>query len=179
MILNYTEDNERLLAPVPERMPMDISSIDGLLARKEISDVIYRFSRALDSQDWVLLRSCFTDEIFVDYADFRQQEAKKITADEFVQQTSFGLKGLKTQHLSSNHEITIHGIQATCASSSVIYRVDPHMTTDNSFDTHCQYEHSLISTDEGWKINGIVQRVLWNVGNPEIHGFHRDKRRRA
>lgn len=154
---------------------MHNSSMDVLSARTEISEVIYRFSRALDSQDWVLLRSCFTDELFVDYADFRQQEPTRISADEFVTQRSFGLSGLKTQHLSSNHEITIRGEQAVCLSTSVIYRLDPEMKAENSFDTHCQYEHSLIKTSEGWKVNAIRQRVIWSVGNPEVHRFHRNK----
>ena len=155
---------------------MDTPTNDFLLARAEISEVIYRFCRALDSQDWVLLRSCFTDEFFVDYADFRKQEATRITADEFVEQRRQGLKGLKTQHLSSNHEITIGSDEATCKSSALIHRLDPQMKTNNSFNTHCQYEHTLIRTGEGWKVNSIVQRVLWSVGNPEVHGFYRRNR---
>ena len=155
---------------------MDSAGIDVLLARAEISEVIYRFCRALDSQDWALLRACFANELFVDYADFRKQKATRITADEFVEQRRQGLKGLKTQHLSSNHEITIRADKATCKSSSLIHRFDPEMETNNSFDTHCEYEHTLIRTSEGWKVNSIVQRVHWNAGNPEVHGFHRANR---
>jgi SnoaL-like domain len=154
---------------------MDSSTIDLLLARAEISELIFRFCRALDSQDWALLRSCFTGELLIDYVDFRQQKAR-ISADEFVEQRRQGLQGLKTQHVSSNHEITIDSEEATCESSSLIYRFDPQMETNNSFDTHCQYEHTLIRTDEGWKVNSIVQRVLWSAGNPEVHGFYRQKR---
>lgn len=154
---------------------MEHSALDILLARSEISEVIYRFSRAFDNHDWTLLRACFTDELDVNYQDFRNQPPAHITADRYVESRSQALTQLDTQHLSANHEITINNQQARCISSCIIYRRDPNLPSDNSFDTHCQYVHSLIKTREGWRINGIHQSVLWSVGNEKIHGYHQQR----
>jgi 3-phenylpropionate/cinnamic acid dioxygenase small subunit len=147
-----------------------------LLDRSEISDIVIRFAVALDIQDWPLFRSCFTDEIEADYSDFRGEPPALIRADDFVEQRQSTLSGLRTQHISSNHVITVDGDTATCISCAVIHRYDPSEQEDNCFDTHGYYYHTLIRTSEGWRICKVKQIVFWNKGKAQIHGFHRDKK---
>jgi hypothetical protein len=147
-----------------------------LLDRAEISDMVIRFAIALDLQDWPLFRSCFTDEVEADYSDFRGEPPAMIQADDFVEQRRSALSGLKTQHISTNHVITVDGDTAVCISCAVIHRFAPDKQGDNYFDTHGYYYHTLIRTSEGWKICKVKQTVFWNRGEAEIHGFHRDKK---
>ena len=93
-----------------------------LLDQAEIRDTVIRFAVSLDLKDWVQCRSCFTDEIHSDYSDLRGDAPSLVSADEFVAQRRKALGHLKTQHVSTNHLITIQGEQATCVSAMVIYR---------------------------------------------------------
>lgn len=148
---------------------MDEARLQQLLDRTDISDTIIRFARALDIQDWELCRSCFIDDIEADYSDLRGQPVSLLKADEFVELRRQALNGLKTQHLSSNHIITVEGDEATCISCFVIYRILLNNEGDDFFDTHGYYTHTLLRTSQGWKISKVKQTVLWNKGNPNIH----------
>lgn len=150
----------------------DDEQIRLLADRHEVEQVIFRFANAFDLQNWDSLRSCFTDLIDVDYTSFRG-EKRTLEADEYVAQRQTSLHGVKTQHLSFNHEIKIEHDQAFCRSASLIFRFAPAMESDNSFNTHCFYEYNLVKTPEGWKITKIKQEVLWHEGNPKVHGFRR------
>jgi hypothetical protein len=56
------------------------------------------------------------------------------------------------------------------ASCFLIHRLDPAApTADNTFDTAGHYVHRLARTAGGWRIDSIVQTVLWSRGNPQIH----------
>ena len=53
----------------------------------------------------------------------------------------------------------------------LIHRLNPAAPTgDETFDTAGHYVHRLARTAGGWRIDGIVQTVLWSRGNPQIHG---------
>jgi hypothetical protein len=138
--------------------------------RNAIIDVILRFARSLDIQDWEMCRTCFMDELETDYSDLRGDPPSMVGADEFVAKRKSGLAGLKTLHISTNHLVEIEGYKAVCTSNSVIYRFDPNLSGDNSFHTYCIYTHRLCKTNEGWKIYAVKQTVIANVGNPNVHG---------
>jgi 3-phenylpropionate/cinnamic acid dioxygenase small subunit len=144
------------------------SSARYLLDRVDIIDVILRFARALDLQDWDLCRSCFADEVEADYSELRGTPPSTTSADAFVALRREGLRGLKTQHLSTNHSVTVDGDAAVCVSYLVIFRYKPG--DDDTFHTHGYYIHNLIRTDDGWKICKVKQSVFWNTGNPRLHG---------
>jgi len=154
---------------------MSDSDVMLLTDRAAISDVVIRYARSLDMQDWELCRSCFSDDIEQDYSDFRGEPPASIKADAFVALRREVLTGIKTQHLSTNHAVSVEGDSAICISAMVIFRYRRDGATDHEFDTHGYYTHSLVRTPEGWKINKVKQTVLWSKGNPQIHGFHRAK----
>ena len=137
--------------------------------RIAVQEIIIRTATAIDLRDWDMLRSCLLDAIMVDYRDLRGESPTIIAADAYVTQRREALTPLYTQHLSSNHLITIDGDTARCSSQMVIYR---RKQTDNGmvhFDTHCHYEHTLQHTESGWKIASIKQTILWNEGDASIH----------
>src|ERR1700687_1442462 len=58
---------------------MDDSKLQLLLDRAEISDVQLRYATGLDSRDWPLFRSCFTDEIETDFTSVFGGEPRKVS----------------------------------------------------------------------------------------------------
>jgi hypothetical protein len=135
---------------------------------------VIRCARSLDTQDWALCRSCFSDEIEQDYSDFRGEPASTINADEFVALRR-ALAGIKTQHLSTYHAVTVEDDSAVCISGMVVFRYRPDGISAREFDTHGYYTHTLMRRPDGWKITRVKQTVLWSKGNPQVHGFHRQR----
>jgi SnoaL-like domain len=141
--------------------------LNWLYDRQKIIETLLRFAFAFDSKDWSLLRACLAAEIFVDYSDFRGEEPRTIKADEYVKQRREGLQNLKTQHISTNHLISVSDASAECTSQFLIHRVDG---TQDFLDTAGTYYHKLQRTGDDWIITGIRQTVLWSRGNNKIHG---------
>jgi hypothetical protein len=146
-------------------------TVRWLRDRAEIADVVLAFARAFDLHDWSGLRACLTATVEADYADLRGEPPQSIAADEYVATRARALDGLRTQHVSTNHLITVEGDRAECLSAFVIHRLDPRRADgQNTFDTAGHYAHGLCRTPDGWRIARIEQRVLWSRGNPDVHG---------
>ncbi|HJW08599.1 MAG TPA: nuclear transport factor 2 family protein [Holophagaceae bacterium] len=155
-------------------MPEPTSSLQALLDRAAITDAIVGAADAFDAQDWERLRSYLLDEIRTDYSDFRGEAPARVRADAYVAARRQGLSGLKTLHVSTNHQICIDGDTAWCRSAYRIYRVDPSRPSgEDRLDTAGHYEHGLQRTSAGWRIASIRQTVLFRVGPADIHGAFR------
>ena len=148
---------------------MQNSHLQLLRDESDIRAVILRFAVSLDMQDWAQCRSCFADKVYTDHSDLREDSPSVISADEFVALRRAALSGLKTQHVSTNHLITVNGNEASCVSGMVIYRRRFIERRQATFDTHCYYSHTLVRTQQGWKISRVKQTVLWNTGDPAIY----------
>jgi hypothetical protein len=67
--------------------------------------------------------------------------------------------------------VTISADAATCHSAYRIFRFDPlRAPGENRLDTAGAYEHGLVRTPQGWRIDRIRQTVLIQEGNPLVHG---------
>ena len=153
----------------------ELPDIRLIVYRTAIVDTIMGFANAFDAKDWQKLRSYLADEIDIDYSEFRSEPPRRVTAEEYIKQRVEGLAGLRTLHVSTNHEVTINKNTAKCQSAYQIYRLDPTRELgQNRFDTAGNYFHSLIQTDENWQIAGIKQTVVIISGNPQVHGAKRD-----
>ncbi|WP_293146942.1 MULTISPECIES: nuclear transport factor 2 family protein [unclassified Microcoleus] len=150
----------------------ELPDIRGIVDRAAVIDAIVAFANAIDAKDWDKLRSHLADEIDIDYSEFRGETPRRVTAEEYIKQRVEGLAGLRTLHVSTNHELTIHHNTAKCHSAYQIYRLDPSREAgQNRLDTAGNYFHSLIQTTDGnWLIDGIKQTVVIVTGNPQVHG---------
>lgn len=146
---------------------MDDRSLNLLVDRAAVIEVVLSLAQTLDRKDWAACRRCLMDEIETDYSDLRGEPPSSVTADDFVALRRTALERLKTLHLSANHLVTLEGDRATCVSAAVIYRFRPE--DSERFDTYCAYTHTLARTASGWKISKVKQTVHWNAGNPDVH----------
>ena len=85
----------------------DSRLLQQLADRAGIIDTVLRAARAMDLQDWPGLRACLAATLDVDYSDLRGDPPSTIAADAYVAARITGLSGLKTQHISTNHLVTI------------------------------------------------------------------------
>ena len=140
--------------------------------REAIRELVSRFFLAFDAGDWSALRRCLADELTVDYSDLRGEPPRVVGADGYVAAREGALEGLKTLHLSANPVVMLDGDRASCTCSALILRTSADGAT---FDTAARYEFGLRREPDGWRVDGIQQVVLWNRGDPRVHGALRDE----
>ena len=86
-------------------------SAEELADRAEIHDVVVRYGWALDTKDWALLDTCFTDDAEVDYSSNPGGKAgpyKQIRSWLEKMLSAFPV----TQHLMSNIDVQLDGDRA-------------------------------------------------------------------
>lgn len=151
------------------------NTLQWLKDKSEIIDTVLRFFYAMDIQNWTLLRSCLAETLDVDYTALRGEPRKFIFADDFVASRAKDLVNLSTQHISTNHLVSINPEGAECNSNFLIHRMDQAKSKEekNSFDTAGFYTHGLVQSQTGWTIHSIKQTIIWNRGDSHIHGAFR------
>jgi 3-phenylpropionate/cinnamic acid dioxygenase small subunit len=143
-----------------------------LLDRSEIERVIYDYATGLDTKDWALWRSIFTDEVHVKFrpaaeAEFTGlgQEWMSFTVDEWVEGRRVLFAGLATtQHQMSNPRITVVGDGATC----VMYMQAIHFMPGEpgiEYTLGGYYVDDLVRTPAGWKLSRVNLNVTWERGD--------------
>jgi hypothetical protein len=141
-------------------------SVETLIARAEISDVVNRYATGIDRRDWALYRSIFAEEVDFDFTTWSGGEPRRLRADDWVANVRDGLSGFDaTQHLSSNHVHTIEGAEATCVSYMVAlhYLVEEDQRRMQGLGGY--YTNRLRRDDAGWTIHACTLTVTWEMGD--------------
>ena len=145
---------------------MDQAKLQLLIDRAEISDTVIRYATGIDMRDWQAYRSCFADEVDLDFTSWSGGSPMRLTADEWTEAVRSGLSGFRaTQHISSNHVIAINGDEATCVSYMQAQHYLPTDSGSNCFTLGGFYTNTLVRTPQGWKIHKCKLTVTWSDGN--------------
>jgi hypothetical protein len=145
-----------------------------LLDRAEISDVQLRYATGVDIRDWRLYRSCFTDEIETDFTSVFGGEPRRMKADEWVEFARRTIDGLNaTQHMITNHVITVDGDEATCVAYVQARHHLPNESGASEQAMFGYYTNRFVRTADGWKIRACTLTVNWSSGNFHIFALAR------
>jgi SnoaL-like domain len=140
-----------------------------LLDRIEVTEAVYRYAQGIDSRDWLMYRSIFGVEVFIDFSSFNGQPATKIPSDDWVARVRPLFMGLDaTQHTMTNPIVQIDGDDATC---TMYMRADHVLTRDSGevwFSIGGYYVDTLRRTQDTWLITGVTLNVRWSKGDPSI-----------
>jgi hypothetical protein len=126
------------------------------------------YATAVDTRDWALFRSLFTERVFIDVRSLDPTRYGEISIEALLDLCR-PLEGFSaTQHASSNHVHTINGDEATCVS----YMQARHFLKRPDGDFHCSlygyYVYSLIRTATGWKIHKYILQSKAQEGDPRV-----------
>jgi 3-phenylpropionate/cinnamic acid dioxygenase small subunit len=124
--------------------------------QEQIAEVLIRYATGIDSKDWPLLRSCWTDEIDVDYQQLGHFTSPDALTDVMRQlHENMG----PTYHRLSNFVINVDGDRATVRSYvHAVLMLQPDDDT-NWVDALGHYDDVFVRTAEGWRINKRVSRT--------------------
>ena len=147
---------------------IDEASIQTLIDRAAISDVLITYATAVDTRDWALFRSLFIDPLFLDFRSFHPSLYRELSVDELLEICQRMSAFDATQHLSSNHVHTINGDRATCVS----YMQAGHFLKRDGENHVCflygYYTYELLRTGDGWKIERYGLNVTAEHGDPRV-----------
>lgn len=141
--------------------------LQRLIDRSDISDVQLRYASGTDSRNWALFRSCFTDEVEVDFSAGFGQPIMTLRADEWVAGTAPRMESFTaTQHMITNIVITFDDDdQATVVAYVRASHHLPNSTGDSDQTVYGYYTNRFQRTSAGWRIAALKLTALWMTGN--------------
>jgi hypothetical protein len=142
----------------------------------EITQRRYQYALGIDTRDFDLLRSIFTDEITMDFEDYSGQPASTMPTDEWVAGCRILFTGLDaTQHVMTNPIVQVDGDRATCR----MYMKAEHFFQNDQgnvdFALGGYYTDTLEKVGGKWLINGVTLKLFWNRGNRHIMAMAAEK----
>lgn len=135
-----------------------------LADRAEIQDLIHRYAWAIDSRDWALLDTCFTDDAHVDYSSNPGGVAGPYReVRPWLEQNLAAFAVM--QHLMANVDVHLDGDRATARTMMV----NPMGAKTREGPPHFfwiggRYDDELVRTPTGWRIARRVETLLWFQG---------------
>ncbi len=148
---------------------MNEIKLQELLERMEIINTVNQVGMTADLRDWKACRNCFTDQVDVDYTSLIGGQPAMVSADDLIESWSQQLSGLKTtQHMITNHAVTLNGDTATCISQFQAQHLLPNDTGGPLWTLGGIYHHELMHTNNGWKVCKMKMTATWAEGNQQI-----------
>jgi hypothetical protein len=139
-----------------------------LLDRASIGDVVTRFTTSVDLGNWQELRSCFTEEIDLDYTSLHGGEPEHLLIDQIIERWSGVLRASQAiQHILTNQEIVFHEEEVICTA----YVQAHHFQTASGELTWTlggRYILGLTRCEQGWKIHSVTFIAQWVTGDQEV-----------
>ena len=149
-----------------------MNDTDEIIRRK------YEYAYGIDTRDWTLYRSIFTEEIHMDFSSYSGVAATSMPADAWVGNCRRLFDHLDaTQHVMTNPIVDLDGDQA---------RLRMYMKAEHFLQTrsgNCDfalggcYDDRLVRTPAGWRICAVTLHVFWNRGNRDIMRLAVEQRR--
>jgi hypothetical protein len=135
--------------------------------KDQIAEVLIRYATGIDSKDWPLLRSCWTDEIDVDYQQLGRFTSAEALTDVMRQlHENMG----PTYHRMSNFVIAVDeaGDRATVRSYvQAVLMLQPNDST-NWVEALGHYDDIFVRTPDGWRISERVSRTARTLTGGDI-----------
>ncbi len=150
---------------------MDLQQLADRIA---IEDLLTRYATAVDTKDWDLFRSCFTDDAQIDYTSAGGVAGPVGEVAEWLESTMamFAM----TQHLVTNVEVTVEGDSARSRAgffnpmglqdTSEGAAAGPGHEPLKKFWCGGYYNDELTRTDTGWRIVRRVEETAWSTPFP-------------
>ncbi|WP_305787238.1 nuclear transport factor 2 family protein [Symbioplanes lichenis] len=147
-------------------MPTLEQRIQRLEDRAAIIDTVITYATSIDSADWSAYAGILTDPVHVDFSE-AGLPAADFPRDQFVGMAAGLLEAWDArQHLSPNHRVTFDDTDPDRAVCFSYMYAQHHMKNGDLYLMRGSYDHHLLRTPDGWKIERVVQHVSWLEGDP-------------
>ncbi len=140
---------------------MDLQQLSD---RSEITDVLTRYTRAIDTGDWDLLDTVFTPDAEIDYTESEGIAARFAEVKPWLAEVLPAFFP-KRMHTLGQLDIAVSGDEATCTA----YFHNPMPMDDGHggekiVEFGGLYHHALVRTPDGWRSRKLHEEVVWKRG---------------
>lgn len=144
----------------------------ALVSFEDFNEIVrrrYEYAMGIDTRDFELLRSVFTDEIEMDFSDYSGQPASILKADDWVAGCRVLFTGLDaTQHVMTNPMVDVDGDTAICR---MYMKAEHFLQNDQGNDDFALggfYMDRLRKIEGRWTIHAVTLKLFWSRGNRHI-----------
>jgi ketosteroid isomerase-like protein len=117
--------------------------------KEQIAEVLIRYATGIDSKDWPLLRTCWTDDVHVDYGEVGRYSGIDAITD-LMAQLHNGMG--PTYHRLSNLAVNVDGDRAVARSYVLAHLQAVPGDPASWVEALGHYDDELVRTPEGWRI---------------------------
>jgi len=138
--------------------------------RQTLIDLTVRMGRYIDHQNWDAMPALFAHTVRLDYSSLNGGEPAVVPRADMIAKWRTNRTPLKaTQHLVSNHLITITGpITATGTAMFQATHLLPNDQGGPLWTLGGEYTYSFTCAGSAWLIDGLALTLLWADGNRNI-----------
>ncbi|MCV7279588.1 nuclear transport factor 2 family protein [Mycolicibacterium flavescens] len=129
---------------------------------EQIAALLYRYARAVDTKDWDLYRSVFTDDAVIDYSSAGIPVRSREEIVEFFTQAFTAIPW--SMHYITNIEADIDGDTADVRAMFYNPMQLPGMAEQSACGGY--YFHRLVRTADGWRSRHLREDNVWFVNRP-------------
>ncbi|WP_228835744.1 nuclear transport factor 2 family protein [Nocardia abscessus] len=134
--------------------------------RLDVIDTCTRMAWHADHREWDQLADVFTDQVRLDYTSLSGGEPVMLTPAQIVAAWQDTLGGFDaTQHLITNHLVTIDGDSAVCTASFQATHRKSDALGASLWTLGGTYRFDLVRSGDEWRIGGVVMTAVWGDGN--------------
>ncbi|MDF3340749.1 nuclear transport factor 2 family protein [Mycolicibacterium septicum] len=129
----------------------------------QISNLLYRYARAVDSKDWELYRSVFTEDAHIDYSSAGAIVGGR---DEVVDwfAANFGVIPWSMHYITNIEILEADGDTASVRAMFYNPMQLPGMAEISACGGY--YHHELVRTADGWRSRSLREENLWFTNPP-------------
>jgi ketosteroid isomerase-like protein len=128
----------------------------------DITRLLFRYARAVDTKDWELYRSVFTDDAVVDYSSNGIPAGARDEIADFLAKAFIALP--MSMHYITNVEADVDGDTAKVRAMFYNPTQLPGSSALSYFGGY--YFHDLVRTDDGWRSRHLREEAVWSVNGP-------------
>ena len=128
----------------------------------EIAALLSRYARAVDTKDWDLYRTVFTDDAHIDYSANVFQGSLDGAVDFFS--GDFSALVTMSMHYITNIEAEVDG--DTARVRAMFYNPTRITGLDELSMFGGYYFHELVRTPDGWRSRALREEMVWTANSP-------------
>ena len=128
----------------------------------EIAALLNKYARAVDTKDWELYRTVFTDDAHIDYS----ADVFAGSLDEAIGFFSGDFSALvsMSMHYITNVETDVDGDTARVRAMFYNPTQIKGLTELSMFGGY--YHHELVRTSDGWRSRHLREEMIWTANSP-------------
>jgi hypothetical protein len=140
------------------------ATLQWLVDRTQISDLLYSFAAALDNKDWQAYAANYAEGGYIELPDPQSAGGTFILhKSEMLELVPKSLgRYTATHHISTNHQISIEGDQAR--SRSYLQAVHVAAMPVDHWTVGGWYDSRFLRTPQGWKFIAVRLTAVWLDG---------------